>query len=158
MGELELREVGAEAAAILSDIICTAFGQYDGVLDPPSGAHKESAEQLARKLNHARSILALVESIPAGCVIYEPSDDMLLLGRLAVLPEFRGRGVATALVADVEQRAVAAGATRVRLGVRVALPALRAWYERLGYRLVEERRHEGYDYTTYVILDKDVTR
>ena len=39
------------------------------------------------------------------------------------------------------ERASELGLPRVRLGVRVALPHLRARYERLGYRLIEQRNH-----------------
>jgi hypothetical protein len=42
----------------------------------------------------------------------------------------------------------------VRLGVRVALPHLRAYYERLGYRVIDERSHTGYTVTTYVVMEK----
>src|SRR6266542_2985978 len=48
----------------------------------------------------------------------------------------------------------ARGRPRVRLGVRVALARLRARYERLGYRVVEEHRHAGYAEPTYVMMEK----
>ncbi len=47
---------------------------------------------------------------------------------------------------------------RVRLGVRIVLARLRAYYERLGYRVVEEHAHVGYAEPTYVILEKDLVR
>jgi len=42
----------------------------------------------------------------------------------------------------------------VQLGVRVALPRNRAYYERLGYGFVEARSHDGYSQPTYVFLEK----
>ena len=41
-----------------------------------------------------------------------------------------------------------------RLGVRVALPHLLERYERLGYRMYEERFHEGYSEPTYLMMEK----
>jgi hypothetical protein len=38
--------------------------------------------------------------------------------------------------------------------VRVALPHLRARYERLGYRVIEQRRHAGYAEPTYLVMEK----
>jgi hypothetical protein len=44
----------------------------------------------------------------------------------------------------------------VRLGVRIALEPLRAYYERFDYRPVDYGTHEGYPQPTYVILEKTV--
>ncbi|GAA4894252.1 acetyltransferase (GNAT) family protein [Stackebrandtia albiflava] len=49
-------------------------------------------------------------------------------------PGLRGRGIGTALVAACEQRARAAGADRIGLGVADANPRAAALYHRLGYR------------------------
>jgi predicted N-acetyltransferase YhbS len=148
--------------ATLSDIpsivaiIHAAFQEYDGAIDPPSGAHHESADRIREKMATDRALLALVAGQPVGCVLYRDQGDHMYFGRLAVLPEYRGRGIAGALIGYVEARARAIGLPRVRLGVRVALPQLRARYERLGYRVTEERRHDGYDYPTYVIMEKSL--
>jgi ribosomal protein S18 acetylase RimI-like enzyme len=92
-----------------------------------------------------------------GCVFYEQREDYVYLGRLAVLPTYRRRGIAHTLIGYVEERARSAGLARVRLGVRTALPQMRASYERMGYRLIEERAHPGYEQPTYVILERDVS-
>lgn len=52
---------------------------------------------------------------------------------LATYPEARGRGAATALIAEVEQRAVLEGYTRLSVIVRDANPARRL-YTRVGFR------------------------
>ncbi len=70
----------------------------------------------------------------------------LYVGRVSVLPAFRGRGVAAALMAWCEQLAVDRGLHEVRLGVRLGLVRNEALYRRLGYRptgLLEERAGYG---------------
>jgi putative acetyltransferase len=54
-----------------------------------------------------------------------------------VLAEARGRGLSRAMLAHVEQAAMAAGITRLSLetGVQPTFVAARALYERAGYRL-----------------------
>jgi ribosomal protein S18 acetylase RimI-like enzyme len=42
------------------------------------------------------------------------------------------------------------GYTEVRIGVRAQLPGNIRLYQRLGYRIVAEHRHEGYDRTTWI--------
>jgi predicted N-acetyltransferase YhbS len=135
-------------------IIHAAFQEYDGAIDPPSGAHKESAEKIRAKMATDHAVLALLDQRVVGCVLYRDESTYMYFGRLAVLPEYRGRGIAGALIEHVEARANEHGLPRVRLAVRIALPRLRARYERLGYRVVEQRRHEGYAEPTYVIMEK----
>ena len=146
-------------------LIHAAFKEYAGVLDPPSGAHKESAQNIREKLATERALLALLN--PDGerggdqavaSVFYRDEGEYMYFGRLAVLPEYRNRGISALLIACVEQGARELGLPRVRLGVRVALPHLRARYERLGYRVIDERRHAGYAVTTYVVMEKLLSR
>jgi predicted N-acetyltransferase YhbS len=135
-----------------------AFDEYLGQLDPPSGVHKETVASMREKLASGHSVLALLDDQVVGSVFYRPEPEYVYLGRLAVLPAYRNRGVGGALIAYVEQRARELGRPRVRLGVRVGLPHIRARYERIGYVLVEERFHEGYTTPTYVIMEKDIAR
>ncbi|EPX82539.1 Acetyltransferase [Rubellimicrobium thermophilum DSM 16684] len=59
-----------------------------------------------------------------------------LMDGLAVVPEARGRGVGTALLAVIAEEAQARGFREVRLEVVEENPRARALYERLGYRAV----------------------
>lgn len=166
-------------------ILHVAFEEYRTMLDPPSGVHAETVERLREKTQNGRIVLAsaqtnveeqnlsngdpvsehnsvvsrrssVVGSV-VGCVFYERRDGYIYLGRLAILPAYRGRGIAHMLIGYVEERARNAGLARVRLGVRTALPHMRVSYERMGYRLVEELAHPGYERPTYVILEKNVS-
>lgn len=154
---LILREATDADIATIFAVTQAAFGEYLGQLDPPSGVHRETIETVREKLASGHSVLALLGDRVVGSVFYKPEPAYVYLGRLAVLPDQRGRGVATALIGYVERRARELGRPRVRLGVRVALPHLRARYERMGYRVVEERRHEGYAEPTYVMMEKGIT-
>jgi len=131
-----------------------AFQEYDGVLDPPSGAHTETIETIQRKLATGGAALALRDERPVGFAFYEPYGDSLYFGRLSVLPEFRNQGIGGALLNYVEERAKETGAAGVTLGVRLQLPHLVARYERLGYRITKYMTHAGYDAPTYVFMDK----
>ena len=152
--DLELRAASADDLPTIVAITRAAFEEYRGVLDPPSGAHRETVENVRDKLASGTSVLALLDGRAVGSVYYSAAPEYVYLGRLAVLPDYRGRGVGAALVDYVERAARALGRLRVRLGVRVALPQLRARYERLGYRVYEERYHDGYATPTYLMMEK----
>jgi GNAT superfamily N-acetyltransferase len=149
-----LREATDDDVPTIVALIHAAFKEYDGAIDPPSGAHKEGVENIRAKMATERAVLALLADQALACVFYRDEGEHMYFGRLAVLPAYRNRGISAALIAYVEQRACALGLPRVQLGVRVALPHLRARYERLGYRVIEERRHAGYVEPTYLVMEK----
>jgi predicted N-acetyltransferase YhbS len=154
MSEITLREATNADLPALVAVLKAAFEEYRGQLDPPSGAHAETSAKLREVLRTARAVLALAGDEIVGCVFYTPLGDHVDLFRLAVLPAYRRRGIGRLLIAYVEARVRELGLLRVQLGVRVALPGNRAYYERQGYRFIEARTHAGYVEPTFVILEK----
>ncbi len=154
--DLIITEAAEVDAAIITRLLLTAFEEYRGVLDPPSGAHDETEDKVREKMKTAHVVMARCSEVPAGCVFYEPDEDGLYLSRLAVLPEYRRHGIGRALIEYVESRARDLGLQRVRLAVRLALPQLRALYERLGYQPYALGTHPDYHEPTYVILEKQL--
>ena len=102
------------------------------------------------------AVLALLNDEVVGCVCYHQESEHIYFGRLSVLPSFRQHGVGHALIAYVEQQAQALGVPRIQLGVRIALPHLQAYYERLGYHVVGYEVHEGYTAPTAVVMEKQI--
>jgi len=73
----------------------------------------------------------------AGAVSVLEREEDLLLANLHLLPGFQNRGLGTAIVREVQQRAAA---SRRRLTTRVLkVNPARAFYERLGFQLVTEQ-------------------
>jgi len=154
IGHLTLAEATHDKAEMLLGIMNAAFAEYEGVLDPPSGAHSESIETVHRHLAIGAAVLASLGREPAGFAFYEPAGEVVYFSRLSVIPKIRNKGIAGALLNHVEQRARETGAAGVRLGVRLQLPRLLARYERLGYRITEYVTHSGYSHPTYVYMEK----
>ncbi|HSD01692.1 MAG TPA: GNAT family N-acetyltransferase [Gaiellales bacterium] len=151
-----VRAAHAPEAARIAQVMRAAFGEYRGVLEPPSGALSLDARAV-RDLMELGGILACEsEGRIVACVFHRTHPDHVYLGRLGVLPAFRGRGPGARLVAEVEALAGATGRERVRLGVRLALPRNRAFFERLGYRQVGLDSHEGMTVPTFAWLEKRI--
>ena len=151
-----LRAATYDDIPTLVTLIHAAFEEYRGRLEPPSGAHRETAQSIGTYLQQGRAVLALLNDQAGGCVCYHQEGAHVNFGRLSVLPAFRQHGVGLALVTYVEQQARALGAQRVQLGVRIALPHLQVYYERLGYCVVGYETHEGYTASTSVVMEKQV--
>jgi len=155
---LSLCEATEQDAATLLRVMQAAFAEYLGQLDPPSGVHRETVESVRQKLRTGRAALALSEGEAVGCVFYRREESHVYLGRLSVLPRFRNCGVGAFLIQYVKSYAAACRLPCVQLGVRLRLPHLLSHYERLGYRIVEYKAHEGYPAPTYVLMEKRVDR
>ena len=165
-GNIVLREGTPADVSTLVTLVQTAFAEYRGRLDPPSGAEKEDEATLARALAHGGAGVACVDGVAVGCVFYHRDRDagpltvrparleFVYFGRLSVAPAFRRRGIAEALTGYVEQRAREMGVGRVQLGVRLALPHLQSYYERLGYRVIRHESHRGYARPTSAVMEK----
>jgi ribosomal protein S18 acetylase RimI-like enzyme len=154
MTAVVIRPATSDDVSTITTTIRTAFEEYRGVLNPPSGSHNESEDTVAKKLAQGAGFMATVEGALAGVVLCYPEDDHLYLGRLAVLPDFRQYGVGKALANAVEAYARAQAYPYIRLGVRVQLTQNRAFFERLGYEFVAYDRHPGFEEPTFLHMQK----
>jgi predicted N-acetyltransferase YhbS len=152
--EPSVRKARSDDVERLRDVLIRAFREYEGRLDPPSGVHAETVASLAGKLTEGGALICEADGIVAGCIFYAPKAGYLYVGRLAVVPECRRRGIGDLLLRAAEGRAGELGLARVRLGVRLALGTLRAYYEARGYAPVALGSHAGYTEPTYVEMEK----
>jgi GrpB-like predicted nucleotidyltransferase (UPF0157 family)/ribosomal protein S18 acetylase RimI-like enzyme len=160
--EILLQEAELADLPALLQVIQVAYAEFLGKLDPPSGAFQETLASLTKKLALGGAIKAVItgeltEEI-VGCVFYELGQGELYLGRLAVLPSYRRRGIAQQLIATVEERARQHDRPRVIMGVRLVLPEHLNYYAKLGYSVYRYANHPGYSQPTSAELEKIVDR
>ena len=124
-----------EAARVYA-ITRSAFLEYASDVPPPSALFEtelEVVKELAGGSHHA--LLAERDGKALGCVRYEIDRHGLHFFRLAVLPSARRQGVAKALLARLEEVAIAQGKTRLWCHVRPKVSRNVALYEGVGYVL-----------------------
>src|SRR5579864_371986 len=118
---LKIRQADEADASTVAEMIVEAFSMYRESLNPPPSALLETATTILEKLKIERCIVAEIGGVTVGCVMCKPENAGVYLGRLAVRPTYRRRGIAQALIAAVEAEARRLGANTVSLGVRVPL-------------------------------------
>jgi ribosomal protein S18 acetylase RimI-like enzyme len=118
-----------------------AFAEYAGVLPVESGAHAESLEDVEQAMAAGGAVLAFVDDLPVGSARFTSEDADLYVGRVAVLPSHRRRGVASAIMRFLEGVAAGRGLAAIRIGVRDSLPSNVGLYQALGYELVSIDPH-----------------
>jgi ribosomal protein S18 acetylase RimI-like enzyme len=152
---LILRAATAADAATIANTIAAAFEQYRGKLEPESGAFLETAEGIAAELaTNSGAILAERNGKVVGCVMLKLVEDDLYFGRLSVLPEARGLGVAKRLVEAIEDEARRRELAGIRLGVRIVLTENQQLFQSLGYVEISREAHEGFDHPTSINMRK----
>jgi ribosomal protein S18 acetylase RimI-like enzyme len=144
-------------AAAIAATIAAAFEQYRGKLKPESGAFLETTKGIGQEVRRgAGAIVAERNGKVVGCVMTKMQEGDMYFGRLAVLPEARGLGVAKRLIEAVEADARRRGLPGVRLGVRVVLTENQKLFQSLGYVETSRDAHPGFDYPTSINMRKSL--
>jgi len=113
-------------------VMITELESYLDVLYPPENQHGFSIEKLIKE--NVAFFVAEVDGVPAGCGGIKIFDSgWAELKRIFVRPEFRGRGLAKAILNQLEAYAAGRGIHILRLETGVHQPEAIGLYERCGY-------------------------
>jgi ribosomal protein S18 acetylase RimI-like enzyme len=118
-----------------------AFAEYAGALPVESGANAESLRDVEEAMAAGGAVLAFVDDTAVGSATFTMQDVDLYVGRVAVLPSHRRRGVASAVMRFLEGVAAERGLAAIRISVRDSLPSNVGLYRSLGYELVSIDPH-----------------
>jgi predicted N-acetyltransferase YhbS len=132
-------------ASRIEELLALAHGAFrDLPIDPPSSVLKETTADFAARLKSDTCFVVESDGAFIGSVFCTPEDDALYIGRLAVRPDWRRRGIANALVEAAKTEARRIGAKRMTLGCRIALAGNLALFRRHGFAVVAETCHPGF--------------
>lgn len=133
-----VREAVAEEAQLIADITRAAWANKVAVT---SSGHRETATRVLDDLRDGGGFILLVDEVPAGAVRWIPLEsesDILEIGRMGVLPEFRGNNLSQHLLEAVIHHALSCEISELRLAVRVDQPRLLDFYSAFGFEAAPE--------------------
>ena len=156
MDGIDTRRLTSADASAAAALIRAAFADQGKVTDPPSSALRETAEIVAEKLGKGGGAGLDREGALIGVVLWAPQECALYIGRLAVTPSLRGRGLAGRLLLAAEVEARRRAIARLRLDARIELPSNRRLFSRHGFADVELRAHSGYAVPTFAVMEKEL--
>jgi GNAT superfamily N-acetyltransferase len=142
--------------AALHALLARCFDPMEGRIDPPSSFVTMTPETLRAKAAGEVLILALDGATPVGCTFCAPKGGALYLGKIAVAPEWRGRGLLRRMLAEAETVARACGLAALTLQTRVELTGNHATFAALGFRQTGAEAHPGYDRPTSLVFRREV--
>ena len=102
-------------------------------------SEKAVEEFLSQPYNHV--LVALADGVFAGFITYTRIADEIQIANVAVLPEFRRKGLADGLLCRLAQSAKHNGVSKTTLEVRVSNLPARNLYEKNGFEAVGLRRN-----------------
>ena len=146
----------ASCAAKITRLTHNAFA--DLAIDPPSSVLKETQADFARRLTTQTALIAETDGEIIASVFCEPKDGAVYFGRLAVRPDWRRRGVASAMMEAVIAEARRRGAPAVTLNARITLPGNLALFRKHGFAVTAQHTHAGYPAPTYVEMELRLTK
>lgn len=145
---------GYEDHEALLALILRSFAYMDGVIDPPSSAHRLTAESLAQKARDEIGHVALDGGVPVGCIYLRPEADCLYVGKLAVEPSAQGRGIGRRLMDEAEALADTLSLPALRLETRIELTGNHRRFGAWGFVKTAEKAHPGYPRPTFIEMRK----
>ena len=149
--------VDASHAALVLRLAVEAFEEFRDTLVPPPGILRESVDDVARYIETGGAVIAWDGDIPVGSARFHSEPDHLYVGRVAVPPAFRRRGIAIAMMRFLEDHARSLGYVETRVQVRQALPSNVALYESLGYSVQRADPHPSVPGAAVLTLTKHLS-
>ena len=147
-----------DEAARVDELLALVHGAFrDLPIDPPSSVLKETAADFAARLTSETAFAAQAEGRLIGSVFCAPQADALYIARLAVAPQWRRRGVASALMEAAKVQAQRVGAARITLRARIALASNVALFRRHGFAVTGAQCHPGFTTPTSYDMELRVT-
>lgn len=136
-------------------IIMSSFAYMDGVIDPPSSAHRLTLDNLSEKARAEIAFVAVDEGELLGCLFCRPEPPACLyVGKLCVSPQAQGKGIGKMLLQRSEALARELALPALRLETRIELIGNHARFAAWGFVKTAENAHAGYDRTTSIEMTK----
>jgi ribosomal protein S18 acetylase RimI-like enzyme len=125
--------VDASQAQTVRRLALEAFAEYRETLVPSSSLFSESVDDMAAYIERGGAVIAWDGEAPVGAARFHLDGDHLYIGRVAVPPAHRRRGIASAMMRFLEDHARVLGLPNTKVETRETLPGNVALYESLGY-------------------------
>ncbi len=136
-------------------LIMDSFAYMDGVIDPPSSAHRLTPETLAQKARDEIAFLAHDGETLVGCMFLKPEPlACLYVGKLAVSPQAQGRGIGRKLLQVAQAEAARLDLPALRLETRIELVGNHATFSAWGFEKTAEKAHPGFQRPTFIEMRK----
>ena len=132
---VHIADASDDQIPLVYQIMKTAFAEYIGKLNPPSGVDTETLEDARLAVSKGGALLAWLDGKAVGSCRYMFHDQSCYIGRVSVLPGFRGHGIASAMVERIEEIARDHACEWLEVTVRMEIETNMRLYQRMGFTI-----------------------
>ncbi|GAA0578111.1 GNAT family N-acetyltransferase [Rhizomicrobium electricum] len=149
MKDIEIRAAAPDDAEQLAALIAAAFEDVAdrfGLTRENCPGHTSfiTADEVRRGMGFGnRYFMGFSGDAMCGAIAFRlPKNGNSMIEKVAVLPSFRHRGIGWRLVEHALAEARQCGADLAEIGIIADHTELRAWYERIGFRVTRQAHYE----------------
>lgn len=135
-------------------LIMSSFAYMEGVIDPPSSAHRLTPDSLRQKIKEEIAFVAFDGTEMLGCIFCRLEAASLYVGKLAVSPGAQGRGIGRAMLKMAEETAHELGLPSLCLETRIELIGNHRQFTSWVFVKTAENAHAEFDRTTSIEMMK----
>jgi GNAT superfamily N-acetyltransferase len=168
VNRIVIKQAQENEIPVIEAILLDAVNWLNDLDQPLWGADEVIWDSLSRSYKVDDFYIAYIDATPSGCmalVDYDPlfwpnvkKGESLFVHKLAVIESARKTGVADALINFYKEQGLKRGVKDLRLDTHALRPKLRAFYEKHGFALVEERSLGKFHVAFYVYTFPKSTR
>lgn len=151
---LEIKPMQPDEVDLIREIMFEAFGDYKGALAVPASGESETLEKTRQSLAEGGAIVARLDGKPVASARFQLKPGFLYVERISVRPEFKGKGVGSAMLDYMDRVARQLDRPALRLGTRGSMPRNVELYRRHGYEIVSIWHHPRGDDTIVLMLKR----
>lgn len=140
--------------AAIHRLVSACFEQMDGRIDPPSSIRRWSPEIFANEAASGAGYVVEREGALIACGFGKAKGDAWYLGKIAVAPEARGKGLSRAIIDAAEEDAKRHGLAALEIETRIELTENHQVFAALGFAKTTETAHPGYNRPTSITMRK----
>jgi len=134
-----VKEASLAEIPIVFETMRLAFIEYKDRLFPPSGALTETIEDTVKVFAlDGGAIIAWDGDKAIGSIRYRFNENYIYIGRVSVVPSYRGRGISKLMLKKTEEIALARGIDEARVEVRLSIPDNITLYHKQNYQIIEQ--------------------
>jgi GNAT superfamily N-acetyltransferase len=138
----------------LHRLLVDCFQYMEARIDPPSSLTRMTPETLRSKAESEMLVVVYAGDDLVGCGFLKETANSIYLGKLAVKPAYRKKGILRRIVEIASCRAIASGKSALELEARVELSENHRTFTALGFLKTAENCHAGYDRPTRITMTK----
>lgn len=138
----------------LHRLLTTCFAYMEDRIDPPSSLNRMTPESLRAKASEETLVLGFSGADLVACGFLKETGSAIYLGKIAVLPAFRGKGILRSIVGIAEDLARARGKPALELETRIELIENHQAFGALGFVRTAEKAHAGFARPTSITMTK----